>query len=133
MLRILSSVALNTVLAGGLTCQTGEIRFYEFQKQRTEKADYCFNQDHTELRSKNCQSGTCAALTAKILPEVKLEGASVGNPSFVLCRKLGGDPKIIEFQTQGTWHQLDRCYFEKDKSFVDGGSLLSIWIQDNRM
>ena len=113
-------------------CMKGIIRWTEWNKVKTEKADYCFNNDRNTLVSKNCLNKKCLVYSSlAIAKNIPLQIFSQNaNPGFNLCIEIGGIPKIIEFYDTADWYKLNRCYFEKDHSFIDVGYLISEWKED---
>jgi hypothetical protein len=113
-------------------CMKGVIRWTEWNKVKTEKVDYCFNNERNTLISKNCLNKKCLVYSSlALVKNVPLQVFSQNaNPGFNLCIEIGGVPKIIEFYDTADWYKLNRCYFEKDHSFIDVGYLISEWKED---
>lgn len=112
-------------------CMKGTLRWLDWGKTTTQNISYCFNNDRNVLISKNCLRKKCEVYTAlKNVADSKMEIFSpVGNPGFNLCNELGGFPQIIEFYDSVEWYKLNRCYFSKDKSFIDTSFLISEWTE----
>lgn len=128
VLFFVTLLAFATNAADSRRCLNGNLRWIEFSVPVTQAAEYCFNEKHDVLVSKNCNtSSECRAeiQLKKVLPvsESKL-GGSIGTPSAKICKLMGGDFEIIEFQDGSKWYELDRCFFDSDKSFISGGVLL---------
>ena len=135
MSRIFNSILVVMLLNSGFSyaqdypCISGKISQLEFGKIKSEKAEYCFNEDKTVLISKGCQSMNCNAF--KGLRKYKIEElfSSMGKPGFKLCRELGGQPQIIDFYVDNHPYKLDRCLFS-DGEFVDTGYLLAFYLKN---
>lgn len=113
----------NIASAGALTCQEGSFRTTTYGVTTTSKQFYCYNEDRTELYSKDCQKKNCMAFQQVTELRFKDLMDPTSNPGFVLCRKLGAEPELLEFQAGTKWFRLDRCTF-KDGSFVASGELV---------
>lgn len=103
-----------------LTCRKpGIFRFAYAGQMREEASSYCFDQGRSLLVSQNCEKGACEALGPRACA---LPAPAV--PSFELaslCRELGGFPQEGAFYDGERWWDMNRCYFEKDKSFTWSG------------
>ncbi len=132
---MLSSLILfltTPVFAADLTCQKGSFRMpYNAETKVVEAQTYCFNEDRTELYSKDCQDRKCTAFNVDI--EVKTADIldQKSNPGFNLCRKLGGKPELLEFEASKEWFALDRCVF-KDGSYVSTGELVRHYLRPRK-
>lgn len=51
---------------------------------------------------------------------------ALGNPSFQLCRQLGGIPELIKIKKDGEWSDADRCLLPGGNSFVSGDLLVEL-------
>lgn len=112
-------------------CMKGTLRWMDWGKATTQDIAYCFNNDRNLLISKNCMKKKCEVYKAlENVAGVKMEIFNpVGNPGFNLCNEIGGFPQIIEFYDSVEWYKLNRCYFSKDKSFVDTSYLIKEWTE----
>lgn len=109
-----------------LSCQAnGKIKYIYKGEEKMEVAGYCFSADHSYLLSPGCQNQPCAALSGSLpkIPDSDLAG-SLGSPGFKLCRKVGGEPQLLEYFDGEKWWSADRCLFARDGSFVDTGILV---------
>ncbi|WP_413578132.1 hypothetical protein ACLVWU_06275 [Bdellovibrio sp. HCB290] len=122
------------IFAASLTCQTGSFRMpYDGATKVVKAQTYCFNEDRTELYSKDCQSRKCSAFNLEI--QVKMADLlnESSNPGFNLCRKLGGKPELLQFEASAEWFALDRFNF-KDGAFVSTGELMRHYLhKPNRL
>jgi len=107
----------------GLECVQGKIRATTLGKIAIENVEYCYNKDRSSIISANCKSGQCQALFGTSDLTMRELMSAYGTPGFKLCRSMGAQPQLIEFESQGEWFKLDRCIFPKDNSFIDTGSL----------
>lgn len=114
--------------AADLTCVTGKLKKVEFNQEKIETIQYCYNAEKNILFSKNCVEKKCSAFSDTRSFETKDFLSSIGSPSFKLCRTLGGQPEILEFEASKQFYKLDRCLF-KDGSFVDTGSLFAHYLR----
>jgi hypothetical protein len=103
-----------------LECTKGKIRYRKLQERVEENANICFNRERNRLLSKNCLEEKCLALrsrkTERPAPNLSF---NQGSPGFKNCWRRGGEPHLLEFFDGKTWWELDRCYFQKDSSFVN--------------
>lgn len=132
MLSSLILLLAAQAFAADLTCQTGTLRMpYDGKTKALESQNYCYNEDRTELFSKDCQNRKCMAFT--IDSEVKMSDImnQHSNPGFNLCRKLGGKPELLEFEANKDWFSLDRCVF-KDGSYVSTGELVNHYLRQKK-
>jgi hypothetical protein len=110
---------------GAWQCGSNELRSGSANK--AERASYCLRDKPYQLLSENCLGGKCELLSrvqkAKDA-DFETADATVGNPGFRLCRKLGGEPRVIEFRKEGSWKPFNECRFAKDKSFANVDFLL---------
>ena len=111
-------------------CLQGKIRTVMNGSTSIEASAYCLGSDSSLAYSKNCASpAKCAALSTPLPPEkdLRLERLSVelGNPGFQLCRIIGGNPTMIDYQDpKGAWRSSSRCQFASDQSFC---SIDQLW------
>ena len=89
--------------------------------ERQEKADICYNEKTLTFISENCKNKKCLAYTENKI--VSVEWSEYGTPGSRLCYKLGGQAQIVNLVINKKEIKTDRCYFDKDKSFVDIGTL----------
>lgn len=92
------------------------------KSKRLETANICVSEKSQTFISKNCQNQKCLAYTENKI--VFVEWSEFGTPGSRLCYKLGGKTQIIKLTISKKEIKTDRCYFEKDKSFVDIGTLV---------
>ncbi len=89
--------------------------------KRTEIANICVSEKSQTFISKNCKNKKCLAYTENKIVDVAW--STVGTPESRLCYKLGGVAQITNIRLHKKDFKTDRCYFEKDQSFVDLGTL----------
>jgi hypothetical protein len=118
-----SLLILSFIYASDLTCSIGKITQRTFGKVYSESKEICYNQDKNILVSRNCENKRCMAYSSKQRFSFNDLFNEKGKPGFVLCRKLGGDPQLIDFYVNNKPYALDRCTFS-DGGFVDTGHLL---------
>lgn len=119
--------------ANQLECGRIEIKKTLNKDIQTVRAQACTNKDRTLLISENCRNRKCEALSFDPLLISKKDLASqLGKPGFKLCRKLSGEPSLIEFKIKNKWYALDECRFAADNSFVNTGELLETFYKSSR-
>lgn len=96
----------------------GKIRFREAAQVRVEAASYCFGEDAESIRSTDCTEGGRCGLQKAILTR-SLNKAPLPETGSGLCEQVGAVHQRIEFEVHGRWYEVCRCYFEKDRSFLD--------------
>ena len=89
---------------------------------RQETTDVCHSEKSQTFMSENCKNKKCLAYTENKI--VFVEWSEYGTPGSRLCYKLDGKAQIIKLTINKKEIKTDRCYFEKDKSFVDIGTLV---------
>ncbi len=89
--------------------------------KRLEITNICLSEKSQTFISKNCKNKNCLAYTENKIIDVAW--STVGTPGSRLCYKLGGVAQIINLKVNNKEFKTDRCYFEKDQSFVDIGTL----------
>ncbi len=52
---------------------------------------------------------------------------NLGNPTFQLCRQMGGTPELLKMKRNGVWVDADRCILSDGKSFVSGDLLMELF------
>ncbi len=92
------------------------------KSKRVETANICLSEKSQTFISKNCKNQKCLAYSENKIIDVAW--STVGTPGSRLCYKLGGVAQIINLKVKNKELKTDRCYFEKDQSFVDIGSLV---------
>lgn len=97
-----------------IKCGPGKLRLNSHGKVTEEKSVYCYNQDKTELYSKDFQ--------LEKLKKIKIYESESANPGFALCTALKGEPQFVEFKAEDQWYKLDRCLFTDD-TYIDTGLL----------
>ena len=115
--------------ASNLECRRAKIRFWKESKSVETLFDYCSDSKGTRLVSYNCtQEHNCEILAAIRSKSglIDVDITTVGNPGFNICYKIGGKPKIVEFQLNNQWVKLDWCFFERDQSFINTGYLFRL-------
>lgn len=131
MLVILSSFFLMLAPKAGaedLTCSTGLIRKETFGHVSSESSAFCYNGEKTTLVSRDCAEKKCSAFYSHERYSIFELSSEVGKPGFLLCRRLGGKPELIDFSVGDRFFKLDRCLFG-DGSFSDTSLLLSFYLK----
>ena len=102
----------------------GQVRWYERNKLKTVRRDYCYQAYRHEIESLNCQQNdsNCLARQYKAVDSTALF-SQIGSPGFRLCSDhYAAVPKIIDFQAGTQWVTVSICEFS-DGSFIDLGRL----------
>ncbi len=89
---------------------------------KEEITDVCYHEKSQTFISESCKNKKCLAYTENKI--VFVEWSEYGTPGSRLCYKLGGKAQIVKILINKKEIKTDRCYFEKDKSFVDIGTLV---------
>lgn len=108
------------VFASEFKCTKGTISQIADSKEVKETSHFCYNRDHTRLVSHGCQKFEC--VPNKSVGKFSDYYSEIGTPGFKICRKLGGEPEIIEFFVDGKSYSLDRCLFKEE--YVNVGFLI---------
>ena len=106
-------------LFGG-ECKNGAIKFYNDGVPKIEMLPICFKKigNQNALISEKCLMGSCLATQQQKAPIVFTKYSMQGNPSFRLCKAVGGNPQLIEYKTEDIgFTSYNRCLFP-DGSFV---------------
>lgn len=90
------------------------------KSERLETASICVSEKSQTFISNNCKNQKCLAYTENKIVDVAWSTA--GTPGSRLCYKLGGVAQIINLKLNKKEFKTDRCYFDKDQSFIDIGT-----------
>jgi hypothetical protein len=108
--------------AANAACGPGIFRYQFLGQKYFDPGTYCFDKSRGSLSSANCASGACEAKRVDLCGEKMGEGKQ-GSPGARLCEQAGGIMQVGAYFDGKDWRDADRCLFEKDKSFLDSGSL----------
>jgi len=126
---ILFLVSLPVYAMVDAVCEKGTIRYFVETSYRNENTQICFTKEprYKQIVSSSCVAKDCLALNPLKENVVLDKYEQQGNPAFVLCRKVGGVPQLIEYKKVGDqgWHSSSRCIFE-DNSFVHTDLLYAV-------
>ncbi len=130
MLKVFISLFLfmsTAAFAADYRCVEGEIRQTVQGIENVRKSSYCYAMDMSEIVSKNCRKQNCSAYRVGKRYYAKELLSRNGTPGFRLCRELGGEPEILSFLAEDTFHETDRCAFP-DGAFVSTDSLMDFYL-----
>jgi len=110
-------------LAFSDTCIKSQIRIDD----KVQSSAICYNENKDFIISHPCDEKTCQAKNniKKFQGKIVNLLSEYSKPGFTLCEKIKGEPEIIEFYAEKSWHKADRCLF-KDGSFISTDRLIKI-------
>ena len=118
-----------------LCLHPGKIKYILNKKEMIQNENFCYIRKNNYFFSINCNENktNCLALTSikQVSEKFELFNNGIGSPGFNLCYQLKGVPQLISFYDGLIWHSGDRCFFQKDSSFIDTGNLIKLWSHRN--
>lgn len=110
--------------AGEWKCGLKEI---QAGSKKEQSSGYCVREKPYQILSEDCVRGKCELLRRiknAADADFEIKSSAQGNPGFRLCRKLGGEPRVIEFRQGAQWKPFNECRFGEDDSFANVDFLL---------
>lgn len=110
-----------SVLAADSKCSQVKMKRTQTSPVSEISVNICFKESSSTFYSADADVEKIRAIDPsafKTLP-------SLGNPSFQICRQIGGIPEIVKIK-RGEWVDADRCILSDGKSFVSGDYLMEL-------